>query len=624
MPGIVVREFDICRDDKHDLTQANVWEEIYALLSKPNTVFITSPPCNTHSRARHKKPGPQPLRSSVWPRGFPWLAPPKAAAVEAANYMIDCSIKASIIAAERGNQFLWEHPEHLGIASDGLMPASIWEMPELLDVLARFHAITFALFQCQFGAPTSKPTRFLTSLSALVKSPPQFAELPRFDAQGRYLGPLPKTCPHGSHEGLIGKDPATGQWRTAPSASYPPQLCQFLAQAVADSLLRKGHNKSSSSAATQHNKSSSSAATQSSERSTAIPRQQDQATPRQHDLEHRGSQPECLSHQNKPKTDGLQPPCFPSQQECLLPQGLQPPCLPSQPECLLPQDRRTKPECLPSPDSSPKVTPRLDPVGFSSLGFRPEPVQEKGASSSASSKVSIGSKDLTSQASKPSETQDDRLSPGGAFKGFSAHAGFSPETTAEPVRSPEKVNPDGPGFPPQPPRLGSRHTPLARTAEAEPTRPTKVLAFPLPGESAEDYSGRLLDKQGPLERSELEALHDLLPLKSAPRGEEGADATAFVLGAYCKGGLVGLRKNTSVMPQVGRVLTRYVGQLQPRFIFSAIALFQGVRTPLHKDNRNAPFPNLVAPVGKFTGGAIWVENPEGQRPRQQALGGELI
>ncbi|CAE7782881.1 unnamed protein product, partial [Symbiodinium pilosum] len=83
VPNIVVREFDICRDDKHDLAQANVWEEIYAVLAKPNTVFITSPPCNTHSRARHRKPGPQPLRSSVWPRGFPWLTPPKAAAVEA-------------------------------------------------------------------------------------------------------------------------------------------------------------------------------------------------------------------------------------------------------------------------------------------------------------------------------------------------------------------------------------------------------------------------------------------------------------------------------------------------------------------------------------------------------------
>ena len=135
--------------------------------------------------------------------------------------MIDCSIKASIIAAENGNQFLWEHPEHLGLAADGLVPASIWELPELLDVLARFHAITFALFQCQYGAPTSKPTRFLTSLSAFLSSPPQYSGLPRLDAQGRYVGPLPKTCPHGSHEGLIGKDPSTKGWRRQVPATLP-------------------------------------------------------------------------------------------------------------------------------------------------------------------------------------------------------------------------------------------------------------------------------------------------------------------------------------------------------------------------------------------------------------------
>ena len=231
VPNIVVREFDICRDDKHDLTQANVWGEIYALLAKPNT----------HSRARHRKPGPQPLRSSVWPRGFPWLSPPKAAAVDAANYMIDCSMKASIIAADHGNQFLWEHPEHLGLAADGLVPAFIWELSKLLNVLAKFHAITFTLFQCQYGAPTSKPTRFLTSLSAFLSSPPQYSDLPRLDA--------PKTCPHGSHEGLIGKDPSTGGWRTAPSASYPRQLCQFLPRPLP--TRSDGSNKSSSTAGSE-------------------------------------------------------------------------------------------------------------------------------------------------------------------------------------------------------------------------------------------------------------------------------------------------------------------------------------------------------------------------------------
>ena len=52
IPAIRVLEFDICRDDKKDLAEASVWDEIYALVAKPNTAFVTSPPCNMHSRAR--------------------------------------------------------------------------------------------------------------------------------------------------------------------------------------------------------------------------------------------------------------------------------------------------------------------------------------------------------------------------------------------------------------------------------------------------------------------------------------------------------------------------------------------------------------------------------------------
>ena len=155
IPGICVGEFDICRDDKQDLTQDSVWEEIFRLVAKPRTVFITNPPCNTHSRAWRRKPGPQPLRSSVWPRGFPSLTPTKATAVEDANFMIDSSIKASMIAAEAGNSFLWEHPENLGVAADGVIPASIWDMPEVLDLLPKFHAISFALFQSNTGRPAA-------------------------------------------------------------------------------------------------------------------------------------------------------------------------------------------------------------------------------------------------------------------------------------------------------------------------------------------------------------------------------------------------------------------------------------------------------------------------------------
>ena len=105
LPKVKVLEFDILRDANHDLSKADVWAEIFDNVQRPSTVFLTSPPCNTYSRARRRKPGPPPLRSNVWPRGFPWLAPAQASEVQAANVMIDFSLRASVLAAEAGNFF---------------------------------------------------------------------------------------------------------------------------------------------------------------------------------------------------------------------------------------------------------------------------------------------------------------------------------------------------------------------------------------------------------------------------------------------------------------------------------------------------------------------------------------
>ena len=66
-------EFDIERSPEHDLTDENLWERIFSLLKEGDWVLIVSPPCNTFSRARFQLqfPGPKPLRTQTWPRGFP-------------------------------------------------------------------------------------------------------------------------------------------------------------------------------------------------------------------------------------------------------------------------------------------------------------------------------------------------------------------------------------------------------------------------------------------------------------------------------------------------------------------------------------------------------------------------
>jgi hypothetical protein len=90
-------------------------------------------------------------------------------------------------------------------------------------------ATTFAVYQCQFGAQSPKPTRFMTSLQKAKSFPAQ--GLPIFDSKRHYLGPLPRSCTHKYHvKKLIGKE--AGKWRTADSAAYPPPLCKWLAQLI--------------------------------------------------------------------------------------------------------------------------------------------------------------------------------------------------------------------------------------------------------------------------------------------------------------------------------------------------------------------------------------------------------
>ena len=133
------------------------------------------------------------------------------------------------MAVEVGAFFLVEFPEDLGVTDTGV-PASIWQMRRFSDHLARRGMRTFALFQCEFGASSQKPTRFLSDLEHFEGN--IYFGIPTFDRSWRYQGPLPRTCPHaGQHEPLIGTNP-DGSWKTTPAAHYPGPLCAFLSQAI--------------------------------------------------------------------------------------------------------------------------------------------------------------------------------------------------------------------------------------------------------------------------------------------------------------------------------------------------------------------------------------------------------
>ena len=238
---LTLHEFDIERSPDHDLTDQALWDDIFRLLKEGGWCVIVSPPCNTFSRARfryRKNPGPRPLRSHAWPKGFPWLRKSHMHVVSEANMFVEKCIEACACAFDAGGYFLLEHPEDLG-AIDGIRPGSIWQWPEVHDLISHCNATCFAIQQCQFGASTPKPTRFLTTLH--VTDSRCHVALPQFDCNGLYKGPLPRRCGHFHPLKLIGK--LGGQWRTGPSASYPPQLCSFLAGLILHACASSGGGK---------------------------------------------------------------------------------------------------------------------------------------------------------------------------------------------------------------------------------------------------------------------------------------------------------------------------------------------------------------------------------------------
>ena len=152
---LVLKEFDIERSPDHDLSDVSLWDEIMATLEEGSWFIIVSPPCNTFSRARFQRryPGPRPLRTKEWPRGFPWLSNANKQKVEEANFFVDRCLAACECAHNFDGFFLLEHPEDLGTIDDD-HPGSIWQWQEVLDLIPRCNSTCFAIHQCKFGAIT--------------------------------------------------------------------------------------------------------------------------------------------------------------------------------------------------------------------------------------------------------------------------------------------------------------------------------------------------------------------------------------------------------------------------------------------------------------------------------------
>jgi len=220
--SLQMSEVDICRDPSMDLLDSALATQYLQQISDSSwDVVILTPPCSSFSRARCAQPGPKPVRSRLYPLGFPWLSDAHRLLVEQGNEFIFFSFQVCTAALSNSIPFLLEHPEDLGAMPSGHTPASIWQLPEARALFQHENVFTFALYQCQHGASTPKPTRFLTSIRAAGNMP--HLGPPRFDATDRYAGPLPRFCGHRHKDRLLGPN------TTAASAAYPAGLCSLIA-----------------------------------------------------------------------------------------------------------------------------------------------------------------------------------------------------------------------------------------------------------------------------------------------------------------------------------------------------------------------------------------------------------
>ena len=124
-------EIDICRDPSMDLLDSTTATRCLTEIQNSEwDVVLVTPPCNTFSRARCVQPGPRPLRSRLYPLGFPWLSDSHRALVEHGNQLVSFSFSVCTAALQNSIPFLLEHPEDLGMTATGHTPASLWQLPE--------------------------------------------------------------------------------------------------------------------------------------------------------------------------------------------------------------------------------------------------------------------------------------------------------------------------------------------------------------------------------------------------------------------------------------------------------------------------------------------------------------
>ena len=233
---LVVDCIDIKRRPRIDLSYSKQRKKILEKIkSGYYDAVLLSPPCSTFSRAPWaNRKGPRPVRSFASPRGLDSLSAAERDRAILGNIFADFCYEVIICSLDAGvDLLLLEQPEDLGAMRygpyQGLRPSSMWQWPQLQDILKRDGVITCVFHQGNLGAGYPKPTRLLKT--RLQLSSFCFLGPPIFDKDGFYTGPLPLAKGMGSTRGRH----TLGPFKTSGTECWPPRMCQWIASLLVSS-----------------------------------------------------------------------------------------------------------------------------------------------------------------------------------------------------------------------------------------------------------------------------------------------------------------------------------------------------------------------------------------------------
>ncbi|CAJ1392764.1 unnamed protein product [Effrenium voratum] len=235
---VLLEEWDMLRNPDHDLTDEGKRQGILEQIKGGKcAVIIVTPPCGTWSRvtwANHF--GPKPVQDEARPWGYPSLSEKLQKRADEGNIMIVLFIDILMLLGTTWCDLIARRPYFLG---KWVSPASIWKLPDLRNAAEKLGGMqSIALHQCNWGAPTPKPTRLLTDLPLHASF--LYNQWPQLDGQGRYLGPLPRHCGHNHKYGLAKQHPEEA-FRTPAASTYPADMDAALAAAINQVLLEAPH-----------------------------------------------------------------------------------------------------------------------------------------------------------------------------------------------------------------------------------------------------------------------------------------------------------------------------------------------------------------------------------------------